>query len=134
MLLSVALSFYSFVGFLSFFFFQFVNSKVACIIEETIVDPVAQTFTSYTRNISFQRLMVLEEKCVYRVSSESKDWYVERLSFIHGLGLMVLYHSFSLANLHIYYLAFAKGGPSLKIRTFFYFLGGRDGGWLDLFT
>ena len=31
------------------------------------------------------------------------------------------------------YLAFAKGRPSLKMQTAFYFLGGRDGDWLDLF-
>ena len=32
------------------------------------------------------------------------------------------------------HLAFAECGPSLKMQTDFYFFGGRDGDWLDLFT
>ena len=32
------------------------------------------------------------------------------------------------------YLAFAEGGPSLKMQSFFIFWGVRDGDWLGLFT
>lgn len=53
---------------------RFVNSRVACIVEESIVDPEAKTLTTYTRNITFTRLMVVEEKCVYSVHPSNKEW------------------------------------------------------------
>lgn len=56
------------------FFSQFVSSKVACIMEESVVDPEAKTLTTYTRNITFTRLMVVEEKCVYSVHPTNKEW------------------------------------------------------------
>lgn len=55
-------------------FSQFVSSKVACIMEESVVDPEAKTLTTYTRNITFTRLMVVEEKCVYSVHPTNKEW------------------------------------------------------------
>ena len=39
---------------------HFVPSKVksACVVEESIIDPKAKTFTTYTRNISLTKIMV----------------------------------------------------------------------------
>lgn len=43
-------------------------------MEESVVDPGAKTLTTYTRNITFTRLMVVEEKCVYSVHPNNKEW------------------------------------------------------------
>ena len=48
--------------------------KSACIIEESVVDPNKKIMTTYSRNIFFTSLMVVEEKCVYSVSPNNKDW------------------------------------------------------------
>ena len=63
-------------NFSSFFpsIIQFVSSRVACVVEESIVDPEAKTLTTYTRNITFTRLMVVEEKSVYSVHPTNKEW------------------------------------------------------------
>lgn len=55
---------------------RFVGGKgaQACIIEESEVDAKTKTFTTYTRNINFNRLMSVEEKAVYTVSTENKEW------------------------------------------------------------
>ena len=46
----------------------------AYIMEESVVDSVNKTFTTYTRNINFTKLMTVEEKCVYYVSPENESW------------------------------------------------------------
>lgn len=46
----------------------------AGIVEESIVDFSRRTFTTYTRNITFARLMLVEEKCVYYESPENREW------------------------------------------------------------
>ena len=55
---------------------QFVGGPgaMACIIEESEVDSAARTFTTYTRNITFSKLMSVEEKCVYYTSPDNKEW------------------------------------------------------------
>ncbi|XP_031564390.1 PRELI domain-containing protein 1, mitochondrial-like [Actinia tenebrosa] len=53
---------------------RFVSSRIACIVEESIVDPIAKTLTTYTRNITYKTLMVVEEKCVYAVNPQNKEW------------------------------------------------------------
>lgn len=56
-----------------------------CIVEESIVDPIAKTVTTYTRNIGLQRLMLLEEKCVYLTNPENNHWTVcERWAYINS--------------------------------------------------
>lgn len=56
-----------------------------CIVEESIVDPIAKTVTTYTRNIGLQRLMMLEEKCVYITNPENNRWTVcERWAYINS--------------------------------------------------
>ena len=39
------------------------------ILEDSIVDPQNQTMTTFPWNINHARLMVVEERCVYRVNS-----------------------------------------------------------------
>lgn len=55
---------------------QFVGGPgaYACIIEESEVDSAAKTFTTYTRNITFSKLMSVEEKCVYYTNPDNKEW------------------------------------------------------------
>ncbi len=48
--------------------------SAAAIVEESIVDLSKKTFTTYTRNINFAKLMSVEEKCVYYECPENKDW------------------------------------------------------------
>jgi hypothetical protein len=43
-------------------------------MEESEVDPATKTFTTYTRNITFSKLMSVEEKCVYYTSPDNKEW------------------------------------------------------------
>ena len=44
------------------------------ILEDSIVDPQNQTMTTFTWNINHARLMVVEERCVYRVNSDNSSW------------------------------------------------------------
>ncbi|CAH3160710.1 unnamed protein product [Porites lobata] len=53
---------------------RFTSARVACIVEESVVDPEAKTLTTYTKNVTFTRLMVVEEKCVYSVHPTNKEW------------------------------------------------------------
>jgi len=55
---------------------QFVGGQgaSACIVEESVVDSATKTFTTYTRNITFSKLMSVEEKCTYYVSPENENW------------------------------------------------------------
>ncbi|CAH1258667.1 PRELID1 [Branchiostoma lanceolatum] len=48
--------------------------KFASIVEESVVDPVAKTFTTFTWNLNFTRIMHVREKVVYSVSPENNDW------------------------------------------------------------
>ena len=38
------------------------------------MDPQNQTMTTFTWNINHTRLMVVEERCVYRVNSDNSSW------------------------------------------------------------
>ncbi|KAK2099683.1 PRELI domain-containing protein 1, mitochondrial [Saguinus oedipus] len=44
------------------------------ILEDSIVDPENQTTTTFIRNINHARLMVVDERCVYCVNSDSSGW------------------------------------------------------------
>ncbi|XP_041370402.1 PRELI domain-containing protein 1, mitochondrial-like [Gigantopelta aegis] len=62
-----------------------------CVLEESIVDPCNKTITTYTRNIGMQRVMTVEERCVYKVDPENTKWTVcERSTWvsssIYGFG------------------------------------------------
>lgn len=41
------------------------------LIEESVVDLDSRTFTTYTRNITLQSIMTIEEKCVYKNDPEN---------------------------------------------------------------
>ncbi|KAK2561491.1 PRELI domain-containing protein 1 [Acropora cervicornis] len=53
---------------------KFVGSRIACVVEESIVDPEAKTLTTYTKNITYTRLMVVEEKCIFSIHPTNKEW------------------------------------------------------------
>ncbi|CAI7996754.1 PRELI domain-containing protein 1, mitochondrial [Geodia barretti] len=68
---------------------RFVGGKgaSACIVEESEVDMATKTFTTYTRNVNFNKLMTVEEKAIYTVSPENKEWLETRLilhMYIYG--------------------------------------------------
>lgn len=44
------------------------------IVEESVVDPQSNVITTYTRNICHKNLMLIEEKCDYKVSTDNLLW------------------------------------------------------------
>ena len=59
------------------------GNRQVCIIEESIVDPHTKTLTTYTRNIGLSRVLLIEEKCVYKPHPEnSRHTTCEREAFI----------------------------------------------------
>ena len=44
------------------------------ILEDSTAAPENQTRTTFTWNINHARLMVVEERCVYRANSDNSDW------------------------------------------------------------
>ncbi|XP_035673812.1 PRELI domain-containing protein 1, mitochondrial-like isoform X2 [Branchiostoma floridae] len=48
--------------------------RFASVVEESVVDPVAKTFTTFTWNLNFTRIMNVREKVVYSVSPENNGW------------------------------------------------------------
>jgi len=48
--------------------------RYVCVLEESVVDPKSKTLTTYTRNIGYTSIMMVEEKCIYRPSTENTDW------------------------------------------------------------
>ena len=54
---------------------QFVGEGAhGCIVEESVVDRETKTFTTYTRNVNFTKMMTVVEKNTFYVSSENKNW------------------------------------------------------------
>lgn len=47
---------------------RFYNGKSVKIVEDSVIDPKAQTLTTYTRNIGFKKVMKVDEKVEYRES------------------------------------------------------------------
>lgn len=54
--------------------FPVSKTKCAYIIEDSIVDPEKRTLTTFTWNINHARLMMVEERCVYKVNPENTNW------------------------------------------------------------
>lgn len=50
------------------------EASQALLIEESVVDPVSKTFTTYTRNVTHTKMMSIIEKCTYYISPENKNW------------------------------------------------------------
>uniref|UniRef100_T1J8R0 PRELI/MSF1 domain-containing protein n=1 Tax=Strigamia maritima TaxID=126957 RepID=T1J8R0_STRMM len=62
---------------------RFLSSRNVSIIEESVVDPINRTITTYTRNVGYTRVMGVEEKCVYKQSKDNPTWtIVERQAWI----------------------------------------------------
>jgi len=58
------------------------GSKSIHLIEESVVDLDDSTFKTYTRNISLQNIMTIEEKCIYKTNPEDGSSTVcERSAF-----------------------------------------------------
>eukprot|EP00039_Didymoeca_costata_P026491 m.16003 g.16003 ORF g.16003 m.16003 type:complete len:176 (+) comp5560_c0_seq2:95-622(+) len=53
---------------------SYIKSSDVCIVENSVVDPKQKIFTTYSRNINYQTLMMVEEKCTYKVSQENSNW------------------------------------------------------------
>lgn len=53
---------------------QFVESTAAFIVEESVVDPRRRTMATFTKNITLNKFMTVEETCEYRQSPDSPAW------------------------------------------------------------
>lgn len=54
---------------------QFLGDRTSTyIVEESVLDPRAKTLTTFTKNITLNNLMTIEEKCIYSVSEENPNW------------------------------------------------------------
>ncbi|CAG0920416.1 unnamed protein product [Notodromas monacha] len=51
---------------------RFISKRFVNIVEESIVDPEAQTVVTYTRNIGFTHVMNVVERVVYRKTDPAK--------------------------------------------------------------
>ncbi|KAJ6667822.1 hypothetical protein lerEdw1_016143 [Lerista edwardsae] len=92
-------------------FFPANVSHSVYILEDSIVDPLNRTMTTFTWNINHARLMVVEERCVYRENPENSSWTeVKREAWVSSnlfgvsravqsqLLLAVLFQEFGLAR------------------------------------
>ncbi|XP_014670557.1 PREDICTED: PRELI domain-containing protein 1, mitochondrial-like [Priapulus caudatus] len=61
---------------------RFVTARFVTVVEESVVDPVARTVTTYTRNLGYQRIMSVEERCVYKPSTDGEGTVIERQAWI----------------------------------------------------
>lgn len=70
---------------------RFISARSLFVVEESVIDPMLKTMTTYTRNISLQSYMTIDEKVTYKVSNDNDDWTVaERSAWINssfGYGL-----------------------------------------------
>lgn len=48
-------------------------TRKTLIIEESIVDPVNNTITTYTRNIGLSSIAMIEEKCTYKKANDNRS-------------------------------------------------------------
>uniref|UniRef100_A0A4W3GBQ9 PRELI domain containing 1a n=1 Tax=Callorhinchus milii TaxID=7868 RepID=A0A4W3GBQ9_CALMI len=55
-------------------FFPTNVAHSAFILEDSVVDLKSKTLTTFTRNINHARFMMVEERCVYGMSSENNNW------------------------------------------------------------
>lgn len=77
----------------------FKGPKFVCIVEESVLDPKTKTMTTYTRNVGYSKVMLIEEKCVYKPSSTNKGWTeCEKQAWITSnvFGFAYLLQSFGL--------------------------------------
>ncbi|XP_075222380.1 preli-like [Lycorma delicatula] len=55
---------------------RLIGARIVKIVEESVVDPKERTFTTYTRNLGYTKVMTAVEKVVYKVSDENPNWTV----------------------------------------------------------
>jgi len=52
----------------------FKGPKFVCVVEESVCDPKSKTMTTYTRNVGYSKVLLIEEKCIYKPSSNNSEW------------------------------------------------------------
>ena len=52
------------------------GSSFGYVLEDSVIDPAHRMMRTVTRNISFAKVLCVEETCTYTVSKENSDWYV----------------------------------------------------------
>ncbi|KAL5020866.1 hypothetical protein ScPMuIL_000021 [Solemya velum] len=61
------------------------KQRCVCIVEESVVDLDKKTLTTYTRNVGMQRMMSIEEKCIYEVNPDnSKFTSCQKMAWIES--------------------------------------------------
>ena len=53
---------------------QWIKSTEAFVVEESVVDPVAGTMITKTKNLNHQKQMTVEEIQIYSKSNENSTW------------------------------------------------------------
>lgn len=53
---------------------RFIGEAPVYIVEESILDPATMTFTTYTKNVTLNSYMTVEEKCTYDVAASNAEW------------------------------------------------------------
>eukprot|EP00035_Acanthoeca_spectabilis_P022523 m.444228 g.444228 ORF g.444228 m.444228 type:complete len:192 (-) comp19071_c0_seq1:286-861(-) len=53
---------------------RFMGESNAFVVEKSVLDPQARTFTTFTKNVTLTSWMTVEETCVYAVSDENPEW------------------------------------------------------------
>lgn len=76
---------------------------VTTIIEESVVDPLKKTITTYTRNINLNWFMNVVEKCVYTIDPESRCKVLQDKSYwnnstIFGFGKAIELYGYEKAK------------------------------------
>ena len=56
-----------------------MDNTAALILEESIADPRNQKLTTFTKNITLNKLMTVEETCEYSPAAENSNWFVPLL-------------------------------------------------------
>lgn len=50
------------------------GSSSGYVLEDSIIDPMNKSMTTVTRNISFAKVLCVEETCTYTVSAANPEW------------------------------------------------------------
>eukprot|EP00038_Savillea_parva_P007079 m.167694 g.167694 ORF g.167694 m.167694 type:complete len:204 (-) comp12860_c0_seq1:290-901(-) len=53
---------------------RMMRESRAFVVEESVLDPKARTFTTFTKNVTLTSWMTVEETCVYSVCEENPEW------------------------------------------------------------
>ncbi|XP_069507601.1 PRELI domain-containing protein 1, mitochondrial [Ambystoma mexicanum] len=83
---------------------KFVPANVArsvYVLEDSIVDPLNRTLTTYTWNINHVRFMMVQERCVYHVNPGNNGWTeIQREAWVSSgmIGLSRAIQEFGLAR------------------------------------